>query len=609
MRLGSCVLLMCGGELCKCRVVAFAGRTARASGRDNDGDSDSKTRHQPVGNKEAEGGAWAQPWCQKRVSPTFASISKHTRTDRHDSKSIRRSRFIEDESVGGSAPSIPRNASAFGNRGDDNNVPALSKLTRFVSSFNPLNAFRLFPGFEKHSREDSALRTYESGIEVDQFDSVSQFDPALRADSRGPSYQTHRPNNSFHRGPFSSLRKARSEVSLLARGRLSNTSLSPSKRFSTDSAQLPSSKDIKQQYKLRKRISDLESQLDTARRELQYSIRSASPADPGHYPESNAPILRHTKRSSFQPLLPSLPSERLLFPSMADSDNEPQQAANTEDGVNDSFDVPDEFLDPAPRSQFDWQKQVSLHLDDSDGTIARSFERLDRGTRRASVADPSSRISHINETLPESTEEFHHQNSTGGLNSALHTARVDSQQDLGAVLQSGLAAQAKRPSSSAVQPESTTPPKKAKAGRPGRKPKPKKRKNDDENAEYRPENDGAGSDDDVDRCTKKRRSSGATATARNKRKSASGATTAAVAEELTALPEIPAAQPATEGQIAPLEAIQEEAESPVSSERRAQAVQSEGGAPASSVTSSDPQSAGSATQRGSRRWDWPDFVF
>ena len=72
----------------------------------------------------------------------------------------------------------------------------------------------------------------------------------------------------------------------------------------------PSKRDMARQYKLGKKVSDLENKLETARRELELSISSAPPV-----PELPA----HVARKPFKPgNLPSLPSERNMSPQKDD---------------------------------------------------------------------------------------------------------------------------------------------------------------------------------------------------------------------------------------------------------------------------------------------------
>ena len=67
----------------------------------------------------------------------------------------------------------------------------------------------------------------------------------------------------------------------------------------------PSKKDVAKQYKLSKRVSDLENKLETARRQLELSMSTAPPV-----PE----IPSYVGRKPFVPgALPSLPSERNMF--------------------------------------------------------------------------------------------------------------------------------------------------------------------------------------------------------------------------------------------------------------------------------------------------------
>ncbi|KAL2054399.1 hypothetical protein ABVK25_005147 [Lepraria finkii] len=68
----------------------------------------------------------------------------------------------------------------------------------------------------------------------------------------------------------------------------------------------PSKRDIAKQYKLSKKVSDLENKLETARRELEQFMSNAPPV-----PELPA----RTGRKSFKPgALTSLPSERNMAP-------------------------------------------------------------------------------------------------------------------------------------------------------------------------------------------------------------------------------------------------------------------------------------------------------
>ena len=88
----------------------------------------------------------------------------------------------------------------------------------------------------------------------------------------------------------------------------------------------PSKKDIAKQCKLSKKVSDLENKLEVARRELELSMSTAPPV-----PE----IPSHVGRKPFVPgALPSLPSERNMFP--PNSENEDSMVPNAVQRPNES---------------------------------------------------------------------------------------------------------------------------------------------------------------------------------------------------------------------------------------------------------------------------------
>ncbi|KAF1353546.1 hypothetical protein BDV97DRAFT_117676 [Delphinella strobiligena] len=142
----------------------------------------------------------------------------------------------------------------------------------------------------------------------------------------------------IHRPSFSTLKRPRSDFNLVANLSTTDTtsarpisaSQSPDKR---DKAQQHnevstlkhsmSKRDLGKQQKLSKRVSDLESKLAEARRELTSAINNASPLPelPSRFekftPSKHTPTGSITARFRSKFIagkLPSLPSERLLFP-------------------------------------------------------------------------------------------------------------------------------------------------------------------------------------------------------------------------------------------------------------------------------------------------------
>ncbi|KAF2155991.1 hypothetical protein K461DRAFT_275055 [Myriangium duriaei CBS 260.36] len=245
----------------------------------------------------------------------------------------RKSKFVEDQSVGGTAHTP-------GTSMDDDGSTAPSKLSRFVNSINPLNAFRAFTKTYKDVKEDLTLKNIKVHRDIDdrsstKVNSTSNLGDTLTS-TFGATLERGRKLSASVRGrSLSNLRKARSEINLLPRGRVSTPSLSPTKRYSSESVRRSSSRGLKQQRRLNKRISDLEAQLDKARRELQEALNPASPASElsSHYERYTPKFKIHSARKiPFTPgLLPTLPSESLLYPEMADHQSHDAAQAVTPD--------------------------------------------------------------------------------------------------------------------------------------------------------------------------------------------------------------------------------------------------------------------------------------
>ncbi|KAF2397101.1 hypothetical protein EJ06DRAFT_161056 [Trichodelitschia bisporula] len=152
----------------------------------------------------------------------------------------------------------------------------------------------------------------DSGIAMDDTPRAS-LDNKKRAEEPTPRRTFH-----FRTPSLTNLKRIRSEVSLHKRS--VSGSESPSKDHETpgpgsmpahELRRQPSKKDLVKQRKLTKRISDLETKLELARRELNSAMTHPPlPATPQVTPRA-APGPSAWKRS-FAPM-PSLPSERLLY--------------------------------------------------------------------------------------------------------------------------------------------------------------------------------------------------------------------------------------------------------------------------------------------------------
>lgn len=122
----------------------------------------------------------------------------------------------------------------------------------------------------------------------------------------------------IRRPSLNNLKRVRSELNLGAfASRQSSSSISPEKQDTADSGTLlksQSRKDLKVQHKLSKRVSDLETKLADARRDLQNTINGVSPVTLTSRFEKYTPSQRGRIPRFIPGKLQSLPSERLLFP-------------------------------------------------------------------------------------------------------------------------------------------------------------------------------------------------------------------------------------------------------------------------------------------------------
>lgn len=127
----------------------------------------------------------------------------------------------------------------------------------------------------------------------------------------------HRSSIRFHKPSLEGLKRVKSQIHLPSIKKQPEDAPSVPSTETDDAAGPPlrkeaSKKDIAKQYRLSKKVSDLQNKLETARRELELSIQEAPPV-----PDPPARI----GRKRFVPgALASLPSERLLTPQTRDND-------------------------------------------------------------------------------------------------------------------------------------------------------------------------------------------------------------------------------------------------------------------------------------------------
>ena len=195
------------------------------------------------------------------------------------------------------------------------------------------------PGIIYEDTDESRRSSFrDSGVDIDEYRSSSDRNdsgpfltsteslmppPPLATGRRSASpfsdaSSGRRSTLRFHKPSLEGLKKVKSQVHLPSIKR--HVEEAPSVP-STETAEAPgpglrrepSKKDIAKQYKLIKKVSDLENKLGVARRELELSVQHAPPV-----PDLPA----HVGRKRFVPgALASLPSERLLTPQTHKTDD------------------------------------------------------------------------------------------------------------------------------------------------------------------------------------------------------------------------------------------------------------------------------------------------
>ena len=192
------------------------------------------------------------------------------------------------------------------------------------------------PTVKLESTEDERHSFRDSGVDVNDYRSSSNrkdnsqstlsVDTLRVPQTRTSNYRSPSPLSEtgsgrksslhFRKPSLQSLTKAKSHLHLPSTKQEANLSPRPCPIETTDSIdpvligsslrKEPSRKDIAKQYKLSKKVSDLENKLEIARRELEMSLSTAPPI-----PE----VPSHVGRKPFVPgALASLPSEGNMFP-------------------------------------------------------------------------------------------------------------------------------------------------------------------------------------------------------------------------------------------------------------------------------------------------------
>ncbi|KAF2225029.1 hypothetical protein BDZ85DRAFT_280231 [Elsinoe ampelina] len=241
----------------------------------------------------------------------------------------RKSRFKEDASVGGAL--LPNNEVTP-------EPHSLAKAGRMLAGMNPLNVLRSIAKTYTTTKDDIIIQN----IEHNRMQSTT----SLASESHNPHI----------------LRQSASK------------------------------KDLREQRRLSKRVSDLEIRLEKARKALDTSIQKSSPMPifPSPY-EKYKPKFALNSRKSFTPGLPTLHSEGVLFPDI----NTSQQSVNHRTLSQSSFSEVElqKPLPPTPSSAGEPQEphEHRSHLisDDQDLEFDRSFSDISDHMDDIQITDSS----------------------------------------------------------------------------------------------------------------------------------------------------------------------------------------------------------------------------
>jgi len=258
------------------------------------------------------------------------------------------------------------------------------------------------PVAKYQEREDSRRNSFrDSAIDVDEYlpSSTRSEAPVANEGLKPPSTKAHarsispllvnisaRKSSSHLRTPsFQSLKKVKSHIQLPSRRQGTEVPPLPLVELNGLTTQVPaqglhrqaSKKDITKQYKLSKRVSDLESKLDSARRELEKSMHDAPPV-----PDLPARI----GRKPFKPGgLASLPSERTLMSPSHNTDGKGVQQITSKVNVAIQPDAQDNAEERGAQ-QHDLQSKSWLELG-SEVSTTNHFTSKPKDTKPSTQKD------------------------------------------------------------------------------------------------------------------------------------------------------------------------------------------------------------------------------
>lgn len=272
------------------------------------------------------------------------------------------------------------------------------------------SAIALDSGTDEHRRTESLDSHARDSQDEQSQGGASIPEPPRTLRGRLSRIHLRRPSMASLTG---TVKRTKSEFNLAASHRDASSSLSPSKAEFDGSASIlrssASKYDLKKQNRLSKRVSNLEEKLQLARLELDTALAEASPA-----PRLTSKFERFTpvnsmkskmRRPKFVPgALPTLPSERVMFPELRGPETYEETVPRAESEVrtrrpidlSTAFDDIDDEETVRPRRVSSLQPHAKDIFKDADKSIAETIRSINDERRDADGGAPANELNEAN---------------------------------------------------------------------------------------------------------------------------------------------------------------------------------------------------------------------
>lgn len=251
-----------------------------------------------------------------------------------------------------------------------------SQVRKFDEGLQPPRAFPENVGSISHVGSEQCAsflsQASSAGLKPSPIPHTDQFDVPIPRETSPRKSSLH-----FRKPSLQTIKKAKSQIQLPTNKQYTEAAIPSPRDFNAAKAanadehsprKQPSRKDIAKQQRLSKKVSDLEVQLEIARRNLKQSIHKDF-VDSNGSPQKGG-VTAHSQKGqkTFSPdVLPSLPSERLLNEQIPDDASQTRRdsGANTsrkfsERKPNDSLTGEDSTFPSAPAAQLKQEMQASV---------------------------------------------------------------------------------------------------------------------------------------------------------------------------------------------------------------------------------------------------------